>query len=340
MIIKILSLCAALLAPESTGLDPHGRALHLPLKSDFNTSYGACIATVKQARRLKVDPFVMAALMYRTTQFSPKVAGQSRLAITIRKQYGCSGGGQFVKSSCSAFMLAPQYLRSLLDRTISESERGTDRIADYRVGLCEFLNGGDRCTRRSQKEAKIIENMAFRFMNVYGRIHTSFTWVSPFKPRRTQQEIDRDIDQRERQLDRQYYGGPPNLNNMIYGLGYQPRAGNSTQSPVTARRAQKDLKLIAELMGPRIKVEISEASRRTVNFYVHVTLEQYMKDILRHVKSNTSRIYENHYQAADLKEYENGVYKLVLKSRRYNLGPIILTFSPGQNVYQVMILRR
>ena len=37
--IKILSFCAALLAPESTGLDPHGRALHLELHADFNTSY-------------------------------------------------------------------------------------------------------------------------------------------------------------------------------------------------------------------------------------------------------------------------------------------------------------
>lgn len=34
--IKILSLCAALLAPESTGLDPHGRALHLKLDADYN----------------------------------------------------------------------------------------------------------------------------------------------------------------------------------------------------------------------------------------------------------------------------------------------------------------
>jgi hypothetical protein len=340
MIIKVLSLCASLLAPESSGLDPHGRSLHLPLKSDFNTSYVACIATVKQAQRLKVDPFVMAALMYRTTYFSPKIAKKSKLSISIREQYGCSDGGQFVKSSCSAFMLAPQYLRSLLDRTVSESSRGTDRIADYRIGLCEYIKGGERCTAAARKEAKIVENMAFRFMNMYGRTHTGYTWVSPFKPQRTPQELHRDDRRRERQLDRQYYGNPSNLNNMIYGLGYQPHMRNSNQSPVTTARAHKDLNLIAELMGPRIKVEMTEASQRTVNFHVHVPLARYMKEILWYINSNTSKVYEGSYHVGELKEFRNGVFKLVLKSRHYNMGPIILTFSPGRSMYQAMIIRR
>ena len=49
--IKVLSLCAALLAPESSGQDPHGRSLHLKLNADFNTSYEACITTLNHARK-------------------------------------------------------------------------------------------------------------------------------------------------------------------------------------------------------------------------------------------------------------------------------------------------
>ena len=186
---------------------------------------------------------------------------------------------------------------------------------DYkRHGRCKYINGGGECTSATQKEAKIVENMAFRFMNVYGRTNTSFTWVSPFKPEPTQQEIHRDEERRERQLDRQYYGGPGNLQNIGYGLGYQPHVHRPSQSPVTTGRAQQDLNLIANIVGPKIKVEMTEANQNTVNFYVHVPLRRYMKEILQYVNANTSRIYQGYYRAVELQEYSNAMFKLVLKT--------------------------
>ena len=157
--IKVLSLCAALLAPESTGLDPHGRALHLKLDADFNTSYDACITTVKQARKYGVDPFISAALMYKETKFSPKLAKKSRLFRKIRKIYGCGGdSGQFIKSSCSAFMLFAPHMVTFLEKNYRNRTTGSD----YRKSLRQFL-------QNDRRKAKIVENMAKRFADVYTR---------------------------------------------------------------------------------------------------------------------------------------------------------------------------
>ena len=174
MFIKVLSLCAALLAPESTGLDPHGRSLHLPLHEDFNISYEACIVTAKQAKKYNVDPFVAVALAYRTTKMSPKLAKRSDLYRKIQNDFGCDGhGDMFIKSSCSPFMLTSLNLAVQLGKYQH----------DYSGALCEFLSGNDGCRREEMREAKIVESMARRFANTYSRTHTSFVWKDPFRQR-------------------------------------------------------------------------------------------------------------------------------------------------------------
>jgi len=166
MIIKILSFCAALLAPESTGLDPHGRSLHLPLHQDFNTSYSACIITAKQARKYNIDPFVATALMYKTTKFSPKLAKRKKIFRDLRAEYGCAGNSdQFIRSSCSPFMLYAPKLASLL-------HKNRRLKVDYSRALRKFL--------RNRRDAKIVKNMSARFADVYTRTHTYFAWKSPF----------------------------------------------------------------------------------------------------------------------------------------------------------------
>lgn len=172
MFIKVLSLCAALLAPESTGLDPHGRSLHLPLHEDFNISYSACIVTAKQAKKYNVDPFVAVALAYRTTKMSPKLARKSDIYHQIQHNFGCEQhNDRFIKSSCSPFMLTSLNLAVQLGKYQH----------DYSSALCSFLSGNKSCSRAALREAKVIENMARRFANVYSRTHVSFVWKDPFQ---------------------------------------------------------------------------------------------------------------------------------------------------------------
>ena len=336
MKIHILKLCVALLAPESTGLDPHGRALHLPLVEDFNVSHSACIATAKQARRLDVDPFVMAALTYRINKFSPKLAAKSRIQKSIREQYGCEKNGQFIKSSCSSFMLDPQYFRALLNQTVEDSGRAVDRLPDYRKALCRFLTPWkNSCTRETRKEAKIIENMAFRFANVYGRSRPDFTYYSPFKIGPTEEEVARDERRRERQLDRQAQLRDPHLYGMLGDLGYR-----YSPNPVTSDRTRRDLSLLASMFEGFAPVEAETNSRNTVNYFVHFQNPQQFKEGLWYINSNTSKLYENEYYTGDLKEFNGGVYQLILKSRIHNFRSIVVKFIPNETKYQVHIYRK
>lgn len=174
MFIKVLSLCAALFAPESSGVDPHGRSLHLQTPVGFDISYDVCLTTVRQAQKYNIDPFVAVALMYQTTKMSPEVAKKSKVHHKIQHQYGCDDhDGKFIKSSCSPFMLSNIYLAYLLH----EEGQG------YKDALCSFLSLNDKCTRKTRRQAKIVENMARRFADVYSRTHTSFIWNNPFLPK-------------------------------------------------------------------------------------------------------------------------------------------------------------
>ena len=336
MNIHILKLCAALLAPESTGLDPHGRALHLPLHEDFNVSYEACIETAKQARRLDVDPFVMLALAYKTTKLSPKLAEKSPIYKEIRRQYGCEEEGPFIRSSCSSFMLLPQFFRSLAMETVRQSGNKIDRLPDYRKSLCRFLKPWKtKCTSSMRKEAKIIENVSFRFANVYGRTFTSFTWHSPFKVQPTQEERRREDDRLERQLDREAHLRNPNLHGMLHGLGYR-----YSPNPVQSEYTRRDLTLLSELFEGHVPVEAATNNRNTVKFFVHFQNPEQVRESLWYINGNTSKIYENEFYAGDLKEFNGGVYHLILKSRIREFKSIIIKFVPDSMRYQVFIFRK
>ena len=116
MFIKVLSLCAALFAPESSGQAPHGRSLHLKTHEDFDVAYEACIATAKQARKHRVDPFVSIALAYKETRMSLKYSKRSKAYHDIQHLFGCTEHKEkFIRESCSPFMLTPMYLSDLLN---------------------------------------------------------------------------------------------------------------------------------------------------------------------------------------------------------------------------------
>jgi hypothetical protein len=254
--IKVLAFCAALLAPESTGLDPHGRSLHLKLYTDFNTSYTACITTVKQARKYRVDPFVMVAMMYDTTGMSPRRTERGAALKQMYRSHGCDGQGQFIKSSCSAFMLGAPYLASLLSETGKRNEMTGQRLVSYREAVCRFYSAGQKCKAKYRKKAKLIENIARRYADVYSRTHTSFVWQSPFTPEPTSEELI-DLETERNYRDRRHgmangcSSGDPVLDDLVSQLGYSSHCNMGNYRTMVNR----GVSLISALIGPNIRLE-------------------------------------------------------------------------------------
>jgi len=234
MIIKILSLCAALLAPESTGLDPHGRSLHLPLHEDFNISYSACITTAKQARKYNIDPFVATALMYKTTKFSPKLAKKRKIFRVLRAEYGCAANsGQFIRSSCSPFMLYAPKLASIL-----QYNKNRELKTDYRKALRIFLRG--------RRKAKVVENMAGRFADVYSRTHTYYTWVNPFF------RLEQD----------------PELDSLVEDLN-KPQPYDNRNHRIQ-RQMERNIYMLSELLGFSCRIEAKHNRHTSPEYYIRL----------------------------------------------------------------------
>ena len=296
--IKVLSLCAALLAPESSGLDPHGRSAHLELDSDFNTSYSACIVTLKQARKYKIDPFVSAALMYKTTKFSPKLAKASRIFKRISADYGCQGqSGQFIKSSCSPFMLfAPSFVTIL-----EKSKRHVTAPENYRKSLRIFL-------KNNRKQAKIVENMAKRFADIYSRTHTYFAWSSPFK-------IEDEIDEDSQLLD-----------DLITDLR-QPHPYDPYNMS-THQRMEGEIQILYTIFGNQFKIEASSHNRGSPEYYVH-TNYQNLKEFLWFIAGNTTSA----YKPQSLQEYDGQRFVLQFHSPRMRM--VLTPMAP--NLFNIVI---
>ena len=311
--IKILSLCAALLAPESTGLDPHGRSLHLKLHEDFNTSYGACIATAKQARKYGIDTFVSIALVYKETKFSPKLAKKSRLFRDIRKIYGCEeGSDRFVKSSCSAFMIFAPHLATMLEKNYIDRRYGSN----YRKALREFLG------KRHKKHAKTIENMAKRYADVYSRTHTSFVWNSPFKNPERIYPQEPQVAQKPRNLPY----NDPQLNDLITGLNrVQPYDYRNRQMQ---RKMEYDLALLYGILGPGYKIEAKSRNFKDPEYFLHINVRD-LREILFMTASETSSRHKPH----TFQEHNDGKMVLMLNAPRRTL-----IFTPySENLFIITI---
>jgi len=310
--IKVLSFCAALLAPTSTGLDPHGRSLHLQLDTDFNTSYTACITTVKQANKYGVDPFIAAALIYKTTKFSPRLAKKSPLFRKIRKIYGCEGDtGQFIKSSCSAFMLFAPHMVTFLEKNYRNRATGSD----YRKSLRQFL-------QNERKEAKIIENMSKRFVDMYTRTHTSFVWNSPFvNPERLTPE-EPSVAQDNHSL-RRY---DPELDELITNLR-RPRPGDYERRRLQ-QKMEYDLQLLYSILGPGCRIEAKSRDFKNPEYYVHINIRD-LREILWSVARNTSAPHQPH----TFQEHNDGSFTLHLNAPKRTL-----IFTPyNENVHLVTL---
>ena len=310
--IKILSFCVALLAPASTGLDPHGRALHLKLDTDFDTSYEACITTVHQAGKYGVDPFISAALMYKLTKFSPRLAKKSRLFRKIRKNYGCEGdSGQFIKSSCSAFMLFAPHMVTFLEKNYRNKETGSD----YRKSLREFL-------QNDKKSAKIVENMAKRFADVYSRTHPSAVWNNPFANPERLTEKAAEVAQNEPQNHQQ----EPETEAFVDDL--RRPAPYDYQRKRLHQKMQYDLQLLHSILGPGCRIEARSRDFNNPEYYINID-ERSLRETLWFAAGNTSSRHKPH----TFQEHDNGTFVLFL-----NAPKRALTFSPyGENVYIITI---
>jgi len=310
--IKILSFCAALLAPTSTGLDPHGRSMHLELHADFNTSYEACITTAKQARKYGIDPFVSAALMYKETKFSPKLAKKSRIFRKIRRNYGCGhGSDQFIRSSCSPFMLFAPQLATYLEKNYRNRRSGSN----YHKALRQFFHN-------NQNKAKIVENMAKRFADMYSRTHTSFAWNSPFQnPERLGQQ---ESEYAQRGPGAHHTDSQTDI--LIENLR-RPRA-RDYQRRRLEQKMQYDLQLLHSILGPGAKIEAKSRDMNNPEYYVRIDARN-LREILWSVAGNTSNPRRPH----TFQEYDNDKFILFLGAPK-----ITLTFTPyGENIYIITI---
>ena len=335
--IKTLSLCAALFAPGPNS-DPHGRSMHLKADVEFNKAYTACITTVKQASRYRIDPFVMLAATYRTTKMSLKTATRRKAQKRILSLYGCEGTEEYVRGTCSPFIVGSQHFAKLLNETIEQSSRQRFRRPDYRKALCRFLSSNGRCTKRSLKEAKIIENMAGRFVDMYARTHTGFAWRSPFAPKATEEELlDEQYRQEERELRqwdrrapyRRYpRSGDPALDDLIRALrAPSPTSGRRISTELSARHM---LEILSSIVGPAIKVQAKMVGENNPIFLVHAD-QTTLRQILWATNTQTS-VSHNNYYPKGLVERGNGVFNLRLASGRRTLN---LTFSPDGRAYRV-----
>ena len=276
--IKVLSLCAALLAPESSGLDPHGRSAHLELDADFNTSYSACVATLKQARKYKIDPFVSAALLYQTTKFSPKLARSSPIFKRISQDYGCrSHSAQFIKSSCSPFMLfAPSFVTIL-----EKSKRHVTAPENYRKSLRSFL-------QNNRKSATIVENMAKRFADVYSRTHTNFVWRSPF-------QIEEGLDEETKQL----------FDDLSQPRPYDSHISNMHQ------QMEREIQILHTIFGNHYKIEARSNNNYIPEYLIYVDYQN-LKQFLWYIAGNTA----GPYKPTSLQEYDGQRFVLQFRAPR------------------------
>ena len=174
--IKILTFCAALLAPESVGLSAHEKSLHFKPYTDYNTSYTACIATVKQAQKHGVDPFVSTALMYDIATMTHKHVEWTHAIRRVFELHNCEPSSH-AKGSCSAHRLIVPYFANLLNQTQQHEPR---EAVDYRQALCSFYAGNETCKPEHYQKVKLIESTAQYYARLYSHSDTSFEWQSPF----------------------------------------------------------------------------------------------------------------------------------------------------------------
>jgi len=314
--IKILSLCAALLAPRSSGQDPHGRSLHLPLyEDDFNTAYSACIATNKQARKYGIDPFVATALMYKETKFSPKLAKKSKLFKKVQRLYGCEpGSDEFIKSSCSPFMLFAPHLASFLEETYRNRRTGSD----YRAAIYKFV-------KNNRQKTKIVENMAKRFADCYSRTHPYYAWNNPFR------NSERIAPPQRQQAQIPPQNGPgmlpdAHLQGMIEDLR-RPQPYDR-QNARLQRKMQYDVQILYSILGPGFKIEAKSRDLKNPEYYVYGD-RRHLRNMLYNAAANTSADYNPH----SFKEHNNGIMILLVGAPKLKI-----TFTPlRENIYFVKI---
>ena len=184
--IKILSLCAALLAPPSSGVDPHGRSAHLKYYTDFNTAYKACIATAGKAQSLGLDVFTTLAMTHKLVGFSPKHAERKKISRKLFREYSCQPRRRdyYVRDSCSPYMLLPQRLYDILNDHTHVRVR-------YNTAICYLVTGNMYCGRKSRRLARRIKNMTRRFVDVYRRTHRYYNWSDPYIVRPPSHRYDR-----------------------------------------------------------------------------------------------------------------------------------------------------
>ena len=294
MAIKVLTLCAALLAPKSTGEDPHGRALHLKLYDDYNTSYEACIHTAKMAKGIGIDPFMTTALVYEATGFATKKTKNKRHIRKLAKMYGCAGIEDTPRTSCSPTTLSIFHFSDLVRRT-----------NDYFEAICGFFEENGTCYRENEKRTTRVLNSARRFVYAYNRNfgRTVLNWA--FKG----MEPHKQHPSRPRNPKPYYEHLQPSENEDIVFF--------EMNDPM------KQLKFLTILLGQGLQVSHhqhgAENSGKNSVFYIDASPHQ-LRSRLNQIAGGQNRYYHNRYRAGRLSSLNQTDFHLRFHSNSKNFS--------------------
>ena len=294
MVIKALALCAALLAPKSTGEDPHGRALHLKLYDDYDTSYEACIHTAKMAKAIGIDPFMTTALVYEATGFAVKRTRNKRHIRKLAKMYGCAGLENTPRTSCSAITLSIFHFSDVLRRA-----------NDYFEAVCGFFEENGTCYRENEQKTTRTLNLARRFVYAYNRSHSSTVLNWAFKG----------MQPRKRHASRPAAPKPH----------FEHLHPSESEDVVFFEMGDpmKQLKFLTILLGQGMEVSHhanpGENNRRDSVFLIDVSSGE-LRNRLNQITNGQNRHYHNRYRAGRLESLSQTDFRLYFHSNSKNFS--------------------
>jgi len=312
---EILLFCSSLLAPESVCPDPSGRCANMPIYEDYNSSYSACIYTVERAFELGVDPYILSALVYKTTKFSSKKAKKSKLYRKILKEYSCEKPGKWIRSGCHPFRIAPRYFRDLIDTYLEEHIYSKKDEYYYHKALCDFYSVGGKCTAKHKRQVKLTVNLSRRFLDHY----TAGVGPNPIP------------------YNRKRYNGvhipDDGIENPKEAYPNRERLRYSNVSPQTSN----NMSLISSVLGPDIKLTVFETNgEKKIQFRANY---HDVRHRLVFSAGLTARVLPGNWFAYKIDIARHKIVKLYLKSRRpgNTYEKVIIFKEVDLDVFEVLV---
>jgi len=209
-------------------------------------------------------------------------------------------------------MIYAPHLATMLEKNYIDRQYGSN----YRKALREFLGKSRRM------EAKVVENMAKRYADVYSRTHTGFIWNTPFRNPENSYPQPGSLAQKPRRLPH----NDPYINDLMTGLNRtQPYDYRNRQMQ---QKMEYDLELLYGILGPGRKIEAKSRNFKDPEYFLYINSRD-LREILYMTASETSSRHKPH----TFQEYNDGKLVLML-----NAPERTLVFTPySENLYIITI---